>query len=240
MKIDFAIMSSDDNPVYLDFWQPVSKVWREKFNITPILLYFGNGNPSEEHGVVIRMGTNFENIPLASCWARYWFTSTLHDKVSIISDIDMIPMSEWYFKHQIEHYPEDSYIHLNPCIDTYTRLPSCYHVARGDVFKKVLGLHDTFEESYSDLLNSYFDNSTCYLKGGNDKWCYDEYYATDKILKGNYEKLFLIPRSGGQSGHRIDRTDWNYDERLFNAGYYYDSHSLRPYKEHKHLIDKLL
>lgn len=240
MKIDYAIMSSDDNPLYLDFWLPISKVWKEKFNITPVLLYFGNGKPSEEYGVVHYMGTNYNNIPLASCWARYWLPSQLFNATCIITDIDMIPLSTWYFKNQIEHYTDDYYLHLNPCIETYTRLPSCYHVAKGSVFKEVLELPDSFQESYDLLLNSYFDNSTCYIKGGNDKWCYDEYFATDKILKSKYEKIMLIKRSGGQSGHRIDRTDWNYDERLFNAGYFYDSHSLRPYSEFKHKIDKLL
>jgi len=36
MKIDKAIMSSDDNPLYLDFWQSVSKVWKLKFDIESI------------------------------------------------------------------------------------------------------------------------------------------------------------------------------------------------------------
>jgi hypothetical protein len=47
-------------------------------------------------------------------------------------------------------------------------------------------------------------------------------------------------RIGGQSGHRIDRTDWNYDIEKVKSGYYYDSHSIRPYKQHKEAIDKLI
>ena len=39
MKIKYAIMSSDSNPLYLDFWPIVSKVWKEKFDIEPILYY---------------------------------------------------------------------------------------------------------------------------------------------------------------------------------------------------------
>ena len=31
MKIDYVIVSSDDNPMYLDFWPIVSKIWK-KFN----------------------------------------------------------------------------------------------------------------------------------------------------------------------------------------------------------------
>lgn len=50
----------------------------------------------------------------------------------------------------------------------------------------------------------------------------------------------MVNRIGGQSGHRIDRTDWQYDIEKLKSGYYYDSHSIRPYKQHKQEIDKLI
>lgn len=37
MKIDYDILSSDNKPLYIDFWPSVSKVWKQKFGITPIL-----------------------------------------------------------------------------------------------------------------------------------------------------------------------------------------------------------
>jgi hypothetical protein len=36
-KIDYVIMGSNRNPLYLDFWPVVSKVWKEIFEITPVL-----------------------------------------------------------------------------------------------------------------------------------------------------------------------------------------------------------
>ena len=55
MRIDKVIHASDDKEFYLDFWPIVSKIWRKKFNIEPVLLYFGNGSPSEEFGTVIKI-----------------------------------------------------------------------------------------------------------------------------------------------------------------------------------------
>lgn len=239
MKIDLAIMSSNDDPMYLDFWPVVSRQWKEKLGVDPVLLYFGTGNPSEEYGIVVNMGTDYENIPLATCWARYWYPSLYSDKVSIITDIDMIPLSRQYFIDQIKDFPDSAYIHLNPCIETYTRLPSCYHVAKGSTFKELLKLHDSFRDSYNNLLSHYFDNSTCYVKGGNEKWCYDEYYATSVLMKQR-DRIALMPREGGESGRRIDRTNWIYDNQLLSEGYYFDSHSLRPYSKYKEEIDKLM
>ncbi len=37
MKIKYAIMGSDMNPLYYDFWPIISKVWKEVFDITPVL-----------------------------------------------------------------------------------------------------------------------------------------------------------------------------------------------------------
>mgnify|MGYP003471627216 FL=1 len=238
MIVDYAVMASDDNELYLDFWLPVSKLWKERIGVTPVLLYFGEGNPSEEYGIVVKMKSN-KNLPLATCWARYWWAGQQEDKVTIISDIDMLPFSSWYLTEQVSRFDNDKYIHINPCIDTYSRLPSCYHIASGYSYKKALQLHDNFQDSLDYLLSQRYDNSTCYIKGvGNDKWCYDEYHATELLLK--YKDLIMVNRIGGQSGHRIDRTDWTYDIDKIKSGYYYDSHSIRPYKQNKYAIDKLI
>ena len=53
MKINKAIMSIDDNPLYADFWPVVSKVWYLRFGIEPVLIYFGKKELSESYGTVI-------------------------------------------------------------------------------------------------------------------------------------------------------------------------------------------
>jgi len=51
MKIQKAIMSVDDNPLYSDFWSLVSMVWKNRFNIDPVLIYFGSDKMDEKYGV---------------------------------------------------------------------------------------------------------------------------------------------------------------------------------------------
>ncbi len=36
-NIKYAIMGSDTNPMYLEFWPVVSKIWKEIFGIIPVL-----------------------------------------------------------------------------------------------------------------------------------------------------------------------------------------------------------
>ena len=232
MKIDYAIHASDDNPLYLDFWEPVSKIWKLKFGIEPVLLYFGEGNPSTEYGKVIRMKI-IKEYPIATqCqWSRFWYATTLGNKVGIISDIDMLPLSKHYFCDQIENI-ENKYIHLNPCFDTYPNIAACYHVASGKNFNKVLGTHKTFKESIRTLMAS--------IKGGQ-VWFYDEVFSTYMIRNYKNKSLFeYIARDGGQNGHRIDRPKWGYDENLLKQNWYYDAHCVRPYSIHKEDIDNIV
>lgn len=237
MKIQKVIHSSNSNPLYLDFWPIVSKVWKRFFNIEPILLYL-NDNPdvniSSEFGPVVRINP-LPNIPieLQTLWIRYWFPLTDPECVFMISDIDMIPLSKKYFVDNISNYSDDCYLHINPCIDTYGLIPSCYHIAKGKKFEQVLQLDDFFEKDITKVMN--FDTS--YSNG----WFNDEKYATHKIneyLKSNND-LILIPRDGGQNGHRIDRSFWRYDSNLLKQQFYYDSHSIRPYTDFKEHIDSL-
>jgi hypothetical protein len=242
MKIDYAIMSSNDNPLYLDFWEPVSKCW-ESLGITPLLFYFGEKNIKDER--VIKM----EKIPdysesIQTLWIRYFAPKLLDpEKVSIISDIDMIPLSKNYFCKSIENVDDDFYVHLNPCIETYGRLPSCYHVAKNKKFIEVLELDKS--NCFSDSLSSCLKFKEQRQIHKETDWFADENYATHLISKNHNNKILLIKRPGGQPSRRIDRiTDdlWAqaYSLDLINSQYYFDCHSIRPYNKYKSTIDQIV
>ena len=126
-------MSSNSNPMYLDFWPIVSRVWLQKFNITPILYYIDENHDveiDETYGIVKRLKP-VKNVPiyLQCLWVRYWSFSEYSNDVCIISDIDMFPLSQEYFIDSISHIKE-KYVHLNPCLDSYGTLPSCYNTSQ--------------------------------------------------------------------------------------------------------------
>jgi hypothetical protein len=246
MKIDYSIHSSDSNSFYLDFWPLVSKVWKLKFNVEPILIYIDKNQDieiDETYGTVIRI-KEIDGIPnyLQNLWVRYWYPINFPDKVSIISDIDMFPLSEEYFIDSIKSISDDKYVHLNPATDKLPHplsLPSCYHVAKGSKFQEVLKLPNNWEDSISELYKTGLGSDHGGHLSGKDRWAADERYATIKI--NNYENpndVVLINRRDGQSAHRIDRYDWSYSVENFKN--YIDSHSVRPYATYKKEIDFLL
>jgi len=215
MKIDKAIHSVNNNKSYLDFWEPVSMIWKEKFGVEPVLFYFYKDymeeeiEISEKYGKVIRVKM-MKEIPEAIqvMWSRYYMPTLYPEEVSIICDIDMFPMSTEYFVEQIRHYENTKYLHINPAIETYGLIPSCYHIATGNNFKKYLELPDTWEESIMQVVKSGFGRTI----NGNPLWFADEEYATR----------------------------WGYEDEKVLKEHYFDCHSIRPFEKHKKEIKKLI
>jgi len=230
MKIDYCLLSCDDVPMYLDFWPLVSKVWKLRFNVTPILIYIGNNPPENHYGEVI-VQPPLKGVPLnlQSLWARYFYTSKFPDKISIISDIDMFPIRRQIFETQLLPISDDEYVHLYP-IPNRPILATMFHVARGDTFKKFLELPNTFEES----INQVKEHGKVIFYINNSYWWVDEIYATD-MLKNRPVKF--LPRP---SYSRLDRADWHYTDEQVLGDHFIDCHCIRPYKEHKDDVDHVV
>jgi hypothetical protein len=246
MKIKYSIMSSDSNRIYLDFWPLISKLWKKVFEIEPILYYIDkdhNLDIDETYGKVIKLKP-VPDVPiyLQCLWVRYWSFVEYPDDVCVISDIDMLPLSKKYFIDSIENIDESKYVHLNPCIDSYGTLPSCYHVCKGSKFSQILEIDTDFSKSVTSLNNQNIGRDPGFHLAGKTQWFADEKYSSDKILKymqTHPDDIVFLKRDGGQNGHRIDRLRWTYDVDKLTSGGYYDSHSIRPYNQYKNEINKI-
>jgi hypothetical protein len=243
MKPDLVIHSSDANPFYLDFWPLVSKVWNVRFQIEPILVFIGEDNVpiDETYGRVIRMKP-IPDVPLyLQCqWVRFWIPSQFPEKVCLLSDIDMFPISKTYFLHQIASIPDTKYVHLNP---NHNFLPVCYHVAKGSLFTHVLGLERSWEESIRNLYakqlghDCFKDDPTNAILKDKPQWGADEEYTTNKVRGYPDQSIFVfLSRHHG----RIDRSYWRWTSADVQRDVYADSHSIRPYSQYKDAVDQLV
>ena len=248
MKIDKVIHASDDKKFYLDFWPIVSKIWRKKFNVEPVLLYFGNGSPTEEYGTVIKMPI-LPDVPVnTQCQiSRYWIPTTDLNATWMTSDIDMLPISKDYFTKWIADISDEKWVHLNS--DPRESFPHitylcCYNIAKGSTFKEILKLPNTFEE-YVNLgfwkENSH-DHSVPGISSSLPHWGADEMWSSKMI--NQYEDQSRIVRKyrdcGPHECHRIDRVNWNWHVKDVLSEYYYDCHAIRPYEMHTQSIDRLV
>jgi hypothetical protein len=236
MNLDYVLIGSDMNPYYYDFWPLLSKIWKEKFNVTPILgLICDEYSELEEteYGYVKKF-KKIEGIDvgLQTQIVRFFLSKFLNGKC-IISDIDMFPLSKSYFEESTRNLTDKNFIILssdNPECLKDKMYPMCYVAGHSTVFGEIFDLHLTWIE-FCELLHNR-----------NQTWYTDQKYLYEKV--NHYHKItnnciFLNRGWNGPAIRRIDRVNWSYDPLMVNNGYYYDSHVLRPYSKYKDEIIKL-
>jgi hypothetical protein len=235
MKIKYAIMGSNMNPLYYDFWPIISKVWKEVFDIIPVLGLICDEDSKliqDQYGLVKKFKT-IDGIDdgLQSQIVRFYLPSILDD-VSITSDIDMMPLSKKYFINNIQNFDENKFYVMtsdNPECIINKEYQMCYNIAKPEMFKDVLKIEDSWLEFVNKLKNLGFG------------WTTDQRYLYDMV--NTYEKkenIVLMNRGfSGLAHNRIDRAIWRYNQNSVINGDYIDSHLVRPYKQYKNEVDNL-
>ncbi len=232
-KIDRAIVSSDANPLYLDFWPIVAKAWH-RLGIRPTLALIADETVQvdETIGDVIR----FKPIPGISNGfqaqvIRLLLPTLFENEISIISDIDMIPISKEYFIDLVSKISDNMFvIYRDKAVYEWDKTyPMCYVAAKGSTFKEVFRVN-----SANDLPSIICEWSQLF----------DERWNSDESLLYQYTNDWRDYQSrcmklGLRVERRIDRPGNWYNKNLLIAGYYIDCHSERPYSDHKKEIDEL-
>ncbi len=231
MKIDYVLVGSTQDNMYLDFWPIISKVWKKRFNITPVL-----GLICDEHSDFYDDGNGlvkkFKKINgvsegLQSQVVRLYLTNFLNGNC-LISDIDMIPISRKYFIDDVEVYDDEDFIIFSshhPGTQTNNEYPMCYILGNNKTYKSIFEMPIMWEHFLSSLPSF--------------GWATDQKYIYERINSSNYKKL-KFPFRNFMEKNRIDRIDWNYNYKLLNDNIYIDCHSLRPYSSYKNQIDLLV
>lgn len=235
MKIDYVIVSCDDNVLYYDFWDVIKPIWINHIKIKPILVKISDKDLITDNGDhIIHEIKKIDNINtgLQSQISRMYVTKFYEDKVCLTSDIDMIPISNDYFNNDINEYDQESLIIFSS--DAYTnnnRYPICYNAGKGKLFTEILEIDSSFELYCKKLLNY------------NWGWDTDELYFGKMVnAYTNQKKIIKLHREwfNGIAKNRIDRVNWIYDPIKIKIGEYIDCHSLRPYTNYKHQINELI
>jgi hypothetical protein len=248
MKDIKVIISCDDNPYYLDFWYPVSKIWKEYIGVTPVLVHVGTRNDvSLKYGEVHNIQPD-NSLPIhtQAQLARLWYPKHEPETLWITSDIDMFPLSKTYWNEVIMNWEatKPDWTNLNSSGGNY--FPLCYHVALGKMFANILELDDVFGDYVRSMIKQDKIKSFHTPENWNGDvmrgWNIDEGVVSEKIanfisLGGNVHQPHRI---GGQNGRRLNKTNWSYEPSLVKSDYYIDCHSIRPYEIHKDEIENLL
>jgi hypothetical protein len=235
MKIDYSIVSSNETPLYKNFWELTKLFWNKHIGIKPILCLIDDQEKIENSDdCIIHYIKKIPNIDsgFQAQIARMYVTKYYSEQICLTSDIDMFPISKKYFLETTKPYSDDSIVIFSS--DAYknqSRYPICYNAAKGSFFYNLLDLNCSFNEYCERLLSFGFGWDTDELYFGNK---IDTYHDQSKIIKLNRGWNY------GIASNRIDRVFWNYDVRRLEKEQYIDCHSLRPIELYKNDINTLL
>lgn len=254
MKIKRVILSTNKNPLYYDFWNNLSFTYKEKFGITPTLIFFGSKKDKEEIGLSDKYGeiiyeNEVPNIPSWQyTWALFYYTQFFKEDVCLTIGIDQIPLGTYFIKDLIKEVDDEKYIillddhyqYIKQSTKSWNEGGNCqtsYHIGKGNSFKKI---HD-FEKNFKDeilKINSLKLN-TMWQNG----WGTDETYASLNLFNyKNKENIINFSKSKDLIERRIEcyrtqETPYNLEQLKNN--HYIECHSCRPYSSHKNYLDKL-
>jgi hypothetical protein len=213
-KEPIAIVSSDESH-YRDFLPISRRAWNR----------IGFGFFHAEVGGREFFAPRNLNIVLLAQIARLYASTLFDDKIVILSDIDMIPLSKKYFHSRL---PTHNTISIYSS-DAYRggRYPVCYISAQSSLFKAIL--LDRPDESWEE-----FAIRLSSLRFG---WDTDELYLTGRIMNSAYTLARHKRRwIKGIAIRRIDRI--LPFTRLIP--YPIDFHCPRPFNQHSDYINRVL
>lgn len=128
-NIDRIIFGLNNNEVYIDYWNFLSKFYKIKFNVIPTLFFVGtdeefvnlkeSGRLSEEYGEIYHLERS-QNIPYSNrheqhmdwtpTWGLFYGASKFTDEVCMLSGIDQIALSSHFFNLVKGKNPRENYI----------------------------------------------------------------------------------------------------------------------------------
>lgn len=230
-EIDRVILSSDSNPIYLEFWPIVAPLW-EAMGIKPTLALVS----SEEVEVDASLGDVIRFFPINGIvpgmqpqLIRLLVPVLFPDEVCLVSDIDMLPLSPSYFFEGAQECSDRAFLVYRDkgYGEDSSRYPMCYVAAKGR----------TFASAFRVFSKKDIDTFILWANSLNLGWFTDEILLNYCV--GEWEKRGRdVVRLGHTVERRLDREDWEkIDFEKFDVREYIDCHCPRPYHSYKETID---
>lgn len=227
MKLDTVIVSSNLNPLYMDFFPIVYKAWTELIGLKCILVLIADKIPNHllkyKDNIILYNDTSISDIFQAQC-IRLLIPGTLKSEGVLISDIDMIPISKDYF---LKANNKEGFVIYRDVISEHSEYPMCYNAADSKVWGDIFCCHNMNE--MNKMLKHWYTMSLNGKEYNKEiHWNCDQRILYD-ILSNKSKTILYTKEQDEKIFYRIDRgniTDIKDIEKI-NIRQYIDFHMLR-------------
>lgn len=236
-QLDRVILSTNDNPNYIQFWPVAAKAWQEIVGIRPTLALIAKEDVEVDttYGDVIR----FEPIEgvstafYAQC-VRLLAPALFPNDGCIVADIDLFPLQKKFFFKKISTIPDDNFIiYKDRAYSWYKpRVYMCYNAAKGSTFAQIFGVHGY--ESIPDIIRRWHQLG---IGWSTDERLIYEHLSWWPKRKTHVKKLGYSKRHK----YRICRKKkLKFKRKKLEKGRYEEINCPKPYAEHKERIDLIM
>jgi hypothetical protein len=237
MQLKYAVVSSNSNPEYLDFWPYVAKMWR-RIGLEPVLMYIDKQPPPENihsFGKVFFFESLAEwDIAQQAQCIRFWAAKVLNAPF-IISDMDMLPISSDYYKNGASQIGEKGIVSYSSDIIKYRwyktnpQYPMCYLAGDPQSFVEILDLSDVDHKQFFKRLMRLA------LRFGTDqKFFYNQSLRKPNVMLKHLDRGWVEEKYASK---RLDKAIWPKTD--YNPNEYIDCHLPRPLKNNLEICQVL-
>ena len=237
MKIDTVILSSNDNPNYIQFWPIVSEAW-SLMGVEPILIYTGEQKLNLKGNVINFFSKNMDSSFVAQN-IRILYPSLLDGNTCLVSDIDNLPLSKKYFVDSVLSFNDDSFIIYRPDACPPNMISMMWNAARSSTWKEIFDIDS--EKNLEKYLKKWYTKK--YTVEGT-AWYTDQIKLRKYVNKfSKKNKSRIVELDDTEMG--FFRFNRNRLEKHFNMIQenpnleFTDFHMPRPFNEYEELINKV-
>jgi len=148
LRLTHALLASDLNPSYLDFWPLARRAWLEIGHVEPILVVVGASADVPENLRPDPLVHVFEPVPSlhtafqAQCVRLLYPALLAAEGGVVVSDVDMVPLDRRYFHRPAEHVDEDHLVAYRDVLLGLGEIPVCYNAARPAIWADIFEIAD--------------------------------------------------------------------------------------------------
>lgn len=238
--IEEIIVSSDSNPMFLNYWPVVARSWEKIFGLTPTLVLIKNGDLDEStlkkiesFGKVLQI-QELDGIPPANQakMARWYYASQAQSKIVSIEDIDTIFLKADFLNDRLAEFEPDKLYGIGCEVYDFhegiMKFPASNLTGQGYLFADLF--HYKTNMSFRDFIFQFQDLQICdHLENpfNTPSKFSDESLIRALRVKNNFTQIKVVERNIDIKSEWLDRSWWPRDKQL-NLDSYTTVNFLRP------------
>lgn len=235
MKLTTVIASVNSNRDYYLFIPKQIKFWKN-FNIKFIAIYVGDKIPNELNNYQENIILWNKNLKLNTIFVaqniRIYYPALLNlpdDEMVMITDMDMLPLNDEYYKYGLEKFNKDDFIYYRNIDEN--QIYMCYNAAHPNIWSKVFDIKK--EEDIENIINLTYNNNYTGIPG-DFGWYIDQQIMYSKLIKYPHLKVLNRPIKRLEMYILKSHIMNNYKNYI---SYYDDGHYHRSYLKNEKLIE---